>query len=157
MWLSSSSRLQHAFPSLSPGVCSNSCPLSWWCYLTISSSAAPLLLSISIFPASESFPESLSFTGSKNNVAIPLVKVTNNIRGDTVKILLAKLYHWIGPWVNYQLHCTNVLLVLTFIFYFRQVAGSPFVWLRSHRLPSSAHCSICLLRMGVGGVPIIFT
>ena len=26
-------------PSLSPGVCSNSCPLSQWCYLTISSSA----------------------------------------------------------------------------------------------------------------------
>ena len=25
--------------SLSPGVCSGSCPLSWWCYLTISSSA----------------------------------------------------------------------------------------------------------------------
>ena len=22
-------------PPLSPGVCSNSCPLSWWCYLTI--------------------------------------------------------------------------------------------------------------------------
>ena len=40
--------------------------------------------------------------------------------------------------------------VLTFIFYFRQVAGSPFVWLRSHRLPSSAHCFICLLRMRVG-------
>ena len=28
-------------PLLSPRVCSNSCPLSWWCYLTISSSAAP--------------------------------------------------------------------------------------------------------------------
>ena len=27
-------------PSLSPGVCSNSCPSSWWCHLTISSSAA---------------------------------------------------------------------------------------------------------------------
>ena len=26
-------------PSLSPGVCSNSCPLNWWCFLTISSSA----------------------------------------------------------------------------------------------------------------------
>ena len=26
-------------PSLSPGVFSDSCPLSWWCYLTISSSA----------------------------------------------------------------------------------------------------------------------
>ena len=27
-------------PSLSPGVCSNSCSLSWWCSLIISSSAA---------------------------------------------------------------------------------------------------------------------
>ena len=36
--------LQHSrlpCPSLSPGVCSNSCPSGWWCYLTISSSAAP--------------------------------------------------------------------------------------------------------------------
>ena len=35
--------LQHTrfpCPSLSPGVCSNSCPLSWWCYPTISSSVA---------------------------------------------------------------------------------------------------------------------
>ena len=37
--------------SLSPGVWSNSCPLSWWCYPTISSSAAPLLLLPSIFPS----------------------------------------------------------------------------------------------------------
>ena len=29
-------------PSLSPGVCSNSCPLSWWCCLTITSSATLL-------------------------------------------------------------------------------------------------------------------
>ena len=36
--------LQHArfpCPSLSPRVCSNSCPLSRWCHPTISSSAAP--------------------------------------------------------------------------------------------------------------------
>ena len=35
--------MQHAglpCPSLSPGVCSNSCPLSWWCHPTISSSVA---------------------------------------------------------------------------------------------------------------------
>ena len=30
-------------PSLSPRICSNSCPSSWWCYLTISSSAPPSL------------------------------------------------------------------------------------------------------------------
>ena len=36
--------LQHArlaCPSLSPGVCSNSCPLSQWCHPTISSSVTP--------------------------------------------------------------------------------------------------------------------
>ena len=36
--------LQHTrlpSPSLSPGVCSNSCPLSQWCHPTISSSAGP--------------------------------------------------------------------------------------------------------------------
>ena len=36
--------LQHArlpYPSLSPGVCSNSNPLSHWCHPTISSSIAP--------------------------------------------------------------------------------------------------------------------
>ena len=37
-------------PSLSPGACSNSCPLSWWCYPTISS-CRPLLLLPSIFPS----------------------------------------------------------------------------------------------------------
>ena len=46
--------LQHArlpCPSLSPGVCSHSCPLSPWCYLIISSSVAPLLLLPSVFPS----------------------------------------------------------------------------------------------------------
>ena len=36
--------LQHArLPclSLSPGVCSNSCPLNWWCHATISPSVFP--------------------------------------------------------------------------------------------------------------------
>ena len=36
--------LKHARPpcsSPSPGVCSNSCPLSWWCHPTISSSVVP--------------------------------------------------------------------------------------------------------------------
>ena len=37
--------------SLFPGIYSNSCPLSGWCYPTISSSAARLLLLPSIFPS----------------------------------------------------------------------------------------------------------
>ena len=40
-------------PSLSPGVYSNSCPLSRWCHPTISS---PFFLLPQSFPVSESFP-----------------------------------------------------------------------------------------------------
>ena len=44
---------QHArppCPSRTPRVDSNSCPLSWWCHLTISS-CCPLLLPPSVFPS----------------------------------------------------------------------------------------------------------
>ena len=61
--------LQHArllCPSLSPGVCSNSCPLSWWCYLTIS--ATPFSFCLQSFPASESFPRSQPFTSGSQSI-----------------------------------------------------------------------------------------
>ena len=54
-------RLQHAnlpCPSPSPGACSNSCPLSWWCHPTISS-CHPLLL-LSIFPRIKVFSNELA-------------------------------------------------------------------------------------------------
>ena len=40
---------------LSPGVCSDSYPLSWWCYRTISSSATPFSFCLQSFPVSGSF------------------------------------------------------------------------------------------------------
>jgi len=51
--------LQHAgLPCLSPspGAYSNSCPLSWWCHPTISSSVIPFSSCLQSFPASGSFP-----------------------------------------------------------------------------------------------------
>ena len=45
--------LQHArlpCPSPTPGVCSNSCPSSWWCHLTISSSVVPFSSRLQSFP-----------------------------------------------------------------------------------------------------------
>ena len=59
--------LQHTVrcPSLSPGVCLNSCPLSQWCYLTISYSAA-LFFCLQSFPASGSFPVSQLFTSGED-------------------------------------------------------------------------------------------
>ena len=48
--------LQHArFPCPFLSVCSNSCPLSWWCYLTISSSATHFSFCLQSFPAPGSF------------------------------------------------------------------------------------------------------
>ena len=57
--------LQHArlhCLSLSPRVCSNSCPLSQWCHPTISSSVAPFSSSVIPFSSCpQSFPASASF------------------------------------------------------------------------------------------------
>ena len=53
--------LQHArlpCPSPIPGACSNSCPSSWWCHRTISSSVTPFSSCLQSFPASGSFPRS---------------------------------------------------------------------------------------------------
>ena len=47
--------------TLCPRVCSNSCPLSPWCHLTISPSASPFSSCPQSFPASGSFPMSLLF------------------------------------------------------------------------------------------------
>ena len=61
--------LQHTrllCPPLSPRVCSSSYPLSWWCCLTISSSAAPFFCFQS-FPESGSLPMTWLFTSSGQN------------------------------------------------------------------------------------------
>ena len=42
-------------PSLSPWVCSNSCPLCWWCHPIISSSVIPFSTCLLSFPGSGSF------------------------------------------------------------------------------------------------------
>ena len=55
-------------PSLSPGVCSNSCPMSWWCYLTISSSVAGFSFCLQSFPASGSFPVSQLFESGGQSI-----------------------------------------------------------------------------------------
>ena len=44
------------YPSPSPRVCSNPCPLSRWCHPTVSSSVAPFSSCPQPFPASGSFP-----------------------------------------------------------------------------------------------------
>ena len=57
--------LQHArppCPTSTPGIYLNSCPLSWWCHPTRSSSVVPFSSCLQSFPASGSFPVSQLFT-----------------------------------------------------------------------------------------------
>ena len=59
--------LQHTrlpCPSPTPGACSNSCLLSWWCQPTISSSVVPFSSCLQPFPASRSFPMSQFFSSN---------------------------------------------------------------------------------------------
>ena len=64
-------RLKHTkltCPSLSPRVCSNSCPLNWWCYATLSSSATLFSFCLQSFPESGSFPMSWLFSSGGQNI-----------------------------------------------------------------------------------------
>ena len=66
-------QLQHArlpCPSLSPGVCSDSCPLSQWCHPTISSFVIPFSFCPQSFLASGSFPVSWLFTSGGQSISV---------------------------------------------------------------------------------------
>ena len=77
---------QHAclpWPSLSLRVCSNSSPLSQWCYLTISSFAAPFSFCLQYFPVSGSFPMNWLFVshGQSIGASTSVSVLSMNIQG----------------------------------------------------------------------------
>ena len=68
--------LEHASPFcplLFPRVCSDSCPLSQWCSLTISSSATPFSFGLQIFP-------SISVFSSESALRIRWPKYCNSVK-----------------------------------------------------------------------------
>ena len=65
--------LQHArppCPSPTPGIYSNSCPLSRWCHPTISSSALAFSTCLQSFPASGSFPVNQCFALGGQSIGV---------------------------------------------------------------------------------------
>ena len=68
-------------PSLSPGVCSNSRPLTQWCYVTISSSATPFSSQPQSFPAWGSFPVSWFFASGGQSIEASASVLPMNIQG----------------------------------------------------------------------------
>ena len=69
-------------PSPSPGACSNSCPLSRWCYPTISYSVIPFSSCLQSFPASESFLMNQLFASGGQSI------------GASASILLVNIQDW---------------------------------------------------------------
>ena len=71
VWLLWPHGLQHArlpCPSLSSRACASSCPSSWWCHPTISSSIVPFSSCLQSFPASRSFPKCQFFTSGSQRI-----------------------------------------------------------------------------------------
>ena len=101
--------LQHArlpCSSLSPWVWSNSCPLSQWCYLTISSSVTPFSSCLQSFPAS-------GFFSNNSALCIILFKVLHcNIKNVYFCACFYVLFVWKVLWIYYStVLCKSTLLV----------------------------------------------
>ena len=76
--------LQHTrlpFPSPSPEVCSNSCPLSRWCHPTISPSVTPFSPCLQSFPSSGSLPMSRLFPSGGQSIGASAAVLPMNIQG----------------------------------------------------------------------------
>ena len=76
--------LQHArlsYPSLSPRICSNSCPLCQWCHPTISPSITLFSSCLQSFPAPGSFPMSQLFPSGGQSIGASASILPMNIQG----------------------------------------------------------------------------
>ena len=91
--------LQHARPPcLSPtlGVYSNSCPLSWWCHPTISSSVVSFSSCFHSFPAWGSFPMNQLFASGGQSIGVTA----------SMSVLLMNIQDWFPlgwtGWISLQ-------------------------------------------------------
>ena len=83
-------------PSPTPGACSNSCPSSWWCHPTISSSVIPFSSCLQSFPASGSFPMSQLLTSGGQSIGVSA----------STSVLPMNIQHWFPlgwtGWISLQ-------------------------------------------------------
>ena len=70
LWLHGLQHTRPPCPSPTPGAYSNSCPLSRWCHLTISSSIVPFSSHLQSFTASGSFQMSQFFASGGQSVGV---------------------------------------------------------------------------------------
>ena len=107
--------LQHARPprpSPTPGACSNSCPSSWWCHPTISSSVIPFSSCFQSFPASGSFPMNRIFASGGQSIGASAL----------VSVLPLNIQGW------FPLGWTGLISLAIFFFFFNLLAMLHGLW-----------------------------
>ena len=94
-------------PSPTPRVYWNSCPLSRWCYPTISSSDIPLSSCLQSFSASGSFPMSQFFTSGVWSIAVSVSVLPVNIQS-WFPLALSGLFSLQSKGLSSFFFCTTV-------------------------------------------------
>ena len=120
--------LQPGFPVLHSllDFCSNSCPLSWWCHPTISSSVIPFSSCLQSLPASGSFPMSQFFTsgGQSTGASASASRLPMNTQG------LSPL-GWTG-WISLQSKGLSRVFSNTTVQKHQFFNAQPSFWSNSH-------------------------
>ena len=123
--------------SLTPGVYSNSCPLSQWCHPTISSSVVPFSSNLQSFPASESFQMSqffasggqstwcISFSTSPSNEYSELISV----RMDWLIFLQSKGLQESSPKLQFSINSSVLIYLYTNSHIYTWLLEKPWPWL----------------------------
>ena len=121
--------LQHTrppCPSPTPGVHSNSHPLSRWCHPTISSSVVPFSSCPQSFPASRSFPISLLFTLGGHSIGVSA----------SASVLLMNIQDWFPlgwtDWISLQSKRLSRVFSSTTVQKHQFLGAQPSLWSNSH-------------------------
>ena len=96
--------LQHArlpCPSLSLGICSNPCPLSWWCYPTIVSSVTLIFSCPQSFTAGESFLKSQFYASVGQSISASA----------STLVLQHQSFQWIFRLISFRIDWFDLLAV----------------------------------------------
>ena len=119
--------LQHTrllCPSPTSRAYSNSCPLSWWCHPTISSSVIPFSSCAQFFPASESFPISWLFAAEDQSIGASASVLPMNIQ-DWIPLGLTHL-------ISLQSNRLSRVFSSTTVQKHQFSGAQPSVWSNSH-------------------------
>ena len=121
--------LQHArppCPSPTSEVYPNSCPLSWWCHPTISSSFVPFSSRLQSFPASGSFPMSQHFASGGQTIGVSALTSVLPMNTQDWSSL-----GWTG-WISLQSKGLSRVFSNTTVQKHQFFGAQPSIWSNSH-------------------------